>query len=148
MGSAHQTRRSVLGDGGGGGGGKDTLEGAVMPSMLVVASMTVTEVTTRIGLVGGVALVALLLIGRMTAAGNVSVSTPRVVHHRFTHQAAEPSVALPQRWSARLLSSRSSSAVTRLASLCGVSVISGIALGVGLSLLLVALLNATMSAGS
>lgn len=147
-GSAHQTRRRLLGDGGGGGGGKDTLEGAVMPSMLVVASMTVTEVTTRIGLVGGVSVLALLLIGRLGMSHLDVAAMPRVVRQRFTHHVAESRAAPPKsRW-ATILSSRSRGAVTRLLSLWSVAVISGVALGVGLSLVLVLLLNATMSAGN
>lgn len=64
IGSAHQTRRAADDDAGGGGGGKGTLEGAVMTSSLLLASMTVSEVTSRIAVVGTVAVVGLLLLAR------------------------------------------------------------------------------------
>jgi len=64
VGSAHQTRRAADDDAGGGGGGKGTLEGAVMTSSLLLASMTVSEVTSRIAVVGTVAVVGLLLVAR------------------------------------------------------------------------------------
>jgi len=64
VGNAHQTRRAADDDAGGGGGGKGTLEGAVMTSSLLLASMTVSEVTSRIAVVCMVAIVGLLLVAR------------------------------------------------------------------------------------
>ncbi|MEY3615280.1 MAG: hypothetical protein RLZZ518_281 [Actinomycetota bacterium] len=148
VGSAHHTRRELLDAGGGGGGGKDTLEGAVMPSMLVVASMTVTEVTTRIGLVGGVATIALLLIGRSGTSRRDAVATSRVIGQSFAHRIAEQKAAPPTNRLLAMVSGRSRNAVTRLFSLGSLAVIGGVALGVGLSLALVVLLNATISAGN
>ena len=64
VGSAHHTRRADDARAGGGGGGKGTLEVAVLTTSLLVASMTVTEVTSRMSLVGVVAVLGLLLLAR------------------------------------------------------------------------------------
>ncbi len=67
VGRAHHTRRATDADAGGGGGGKGTMEGAVMTSSLLLASMTVSEVTSRIALVGGLAMLGLLLVARSSS---------------------------------------------------------------------------------
>jgi hypothetical protein len=64
IGRAHHTRRDDRNERGG-GGGRGTLEGAVMPSLLLVAAMTVSEVTTRIAIVGIVSLAGLLIASRI-----------------------------------------------------------------------------------
>ncbi|MEY4400690.1 MAG: hypothetical protein RL072_555 [Actinomycetota bacterium] len=61
-GSAHHTRRDAN-RAGGGGGGRGTIDGTVLLLSLTV-SMTVTEVTTRIAVVGAVSLLGLVLVAR------------------------------------------------------------------------------------
>jgi hypothetical protein len=79
MGNAHHTRRDAFGEAGGGGGGS-TLVGAVGLVLLLSASMTVTEVTTRIALVGILCFSTLLLIGRVgrKTSSNISVSSQHI----------------------------------------------------------------------
>lgn len=144
-GNAHHTRRPDDCDAGGGGGGRDTLEVAVMPSLLVVASMSVTEVTTRTVLVVVLSLVGLILIQRSSLR-----STRRHEFRNFeTRQDAIVTSNLEVRASwltQRLrnvswLASRPNTVLTRGASLIVVGVLGGLALGIGLSLALVVLLN-------
>ena len=150
-GSAHHTRCVMREETGGGGGGRGTLESAVMLSSLVVASMTVTEVTTRITVVGVVALAALFLVGRSgfidLGNGRSSQSgSGRFVYRATTYGTAEnPSRATPTPRSAaaKWLAARPSTKAARIVSLGVVAVVGGAALGIGASLLLVVALNAT-----
>lgn len=116
-----------------------------MPSLLVVASMSVTEVTTRTVLVVVLSLVGLILIQRSSLR-----STRR---HEFRHfetrqdaiVTSNPEVRaswLTQRLrNVSWLASRPNTVLTRGASLIVVGVLGGLALGIGLSLALVVLLN-------
>lgn len=126
---------------GGGGGGRGTLESAVMLSSLVVASMTVTEVTTRIAIVGVVTLAALFLIGRSGIATSSSGRIGQSRRARFTYRAATSPRATAARW----LDARPSTKAARVVSLGVVAVVGGAAVGIGASLLLVVALNATGS---
>lgn len=141
IGSAHQTRRAAFAETGGGGGGRGTLEVAVMSSSLVVASMTLTEVTTRIAIVGVVTMVALLVVGRMRSADGHRGG-------RFTSRTDSQSLPAPSSGMAQWFSQRSPTVVGRLGSLGVLAAIVGATLGIGLSLLLVAVLNATSSAAN
>ena len=140
-GSAHHTRCVMREETGGGGGGRGTLESAVMLSSLVVASMTVTEVTTKIAIVGVVTLAALFHIGRsgITSSSNSRIS--QADNGRFTYRAATP----PRTTAARWLAARPTTKAARIVSLGVVAVVGGAALGIGASLLLVVALNATGS---
>lgn len=132
-GSAHQTRREVPSDAGG-GGGRGTLEPAVTRSLLFMASMTVTEVTTRIAVVGAVSLLGLLLIARLSRQTLLPTNKSHldgVV--RLDHDTNIEPVGTPKL--ARSLGSR-------LAGIFAIVGIAGTAIGVGLSLLLVVSLNA------
>ena len=138
-GSAHHTRCVMREETGGGGGGRGTLESAVMLSSLVVASMTVTEVTTRITIVVVVALAALFLVGR---SGFIDLGTGRNSRsgsRRFEYRAT----TTPRNAAARWLAARPSTKAARIASLGVVAIVGGAALGIGASLLLVVALNAT-----
>jgi len=137
-GSAHQTRREVPSDAGG-GGGRGTLVVAVPTLSVPMALMTVTEVTTRIAIVGVLSFAALVVLAR---AGG------RRVEHRttatFRSAASDDSVAL-------LLGStayfrRRGPLGSRIASLALVAVASGAMLGILVSLVLTTILN-TMSEG-
>jgi hypothetical protein len=140
-GSAHHTRCVMREETGGGGGGRGTLESAVMLSSLVVASMTVTEVTTRIATVGVVTLTALFIIGRSGIAGSSNGRINQTDNARFTYRAATS----PRTTAARWLAARPSTKAARIASLGVVAIVGGAALGIGASLLLVVALNATGS---
>ena len=110
-----------------------------MLSSLVVASMTVTEVTTRIAIVGVVTLVALFLIGRSGIAGSSNSRISQTDNGRFTYRAATS----PRTTAARRLAAPPSTKAARIVSLGVVAVVGGAALGIGVSLLLVLALNAT-----
>ena len=138
-GSAHHTRCVMREETGGGGGGRGTLESAVMLSSLVVASMTVTEVTTRIAIVGVVTLAALFLIGRSGVAGSSNSRISQTDNARFTYRPATS----PRTTAARRVDARPSTKAARIVSLGVVAVVGGAALGIGVSLLLVLALNAT-----
>ena len=140
-GSAHHTRCVMREETGGGGGGRGTLESAVMLSSLVVASMTVTEVTTRIAIVGVVTLAALFLIGRSGIATSSSGRIGQPSNGRFTYRPATSPRATAARW----LAARPSTKAARIASLGVIAIVGGAALGIGASLLLVVALNATGS---
>ena len=145
-GSAHHTRCVMREETGGGGGGRGTLEGAVMLSSLVVASMTVTEVTTRIAIVGVVTLTALFLIGRSGIASSSNGRIGQPSNGRFTYRAATSPRATAARWlDARRLAAQPSTKAARIVSLGVVAVVGGAAVGIGASLLLVVALNATGS---
>ena len=138
-GSAHHTRCVMREETGGGGGGRGTLESAVMLSSLVVASMTVTEVTTRIAIVGVVTLAALFLIGRSGVAGSSNSRISQTDNGRFTYRAATS----PRTTAARWLAAQPSTKAARIASLGVIAIVGGAALGIGASLLLVVALNAS-----
>ena len=163
-GSAHHTRCVMREETGGGGGGRGTLESAVMLSSLVVASMTVTEVTTRIAIVGVVTLAALFLIGRSGIAGSSNSRISQADKERFVYRSignhtasgtANGTVGITSRatvaprttaarWlAARRLAAPPSTKAARIASLGVIAILGGAALGIGASLLLVVALNAT-----
>ena len=132
-GSAHQTRREVPSEAGA-GGGRGTLEPAVTRSLLFMASMTVTEVTTRIAVVGAVSLLGLLVVARLS---------------RQTLPPAEEDdldgvLRLDRDTNVELVvaSDFVRSLGSRLAGVFAIVGIAGTAIGVGLSLLLVVSLNA------
>ena len=117
-----------------------------MLSSLVVASMTVTEVTTRIAIVGVVTLTALFLIGRsgIASANNGRIGQP--TNARFTYRPATSPRTTAARWlAARRLDAPPSTKAVRIASLGVIAIVGGAALGIGASLLLVVALNATGS---
>lgn len=167
-GSAHHTRCVMREETGGGGGGRGTLESAVMLSSLVVASMTVTEVTTRITVVGLVALTALFLIGRSGIARSSDGRIGQPGNGRFTYRpignhtadntadnttsgtvgVTSRATVTPRtqavRWfAARRIAARPSTMAARIASLGVIAIVGGAALGIGASLLLLVALNAT-----
>ena len=160
-GSAHHTRCVMREETGGGGGGRGTLESAVMLSSLVVASMTVTEVTTRIAIVGAVTLTALFLIGRSGIASSSNGRIGQPSNGRFSYRPTGNHTAdnttsgtvgitsratvTPRTTAARWLAARTSTKAARIASLGVVAVVGGAALGIGASLLLVVALNAAGS---
>ncbi len=121
-GKAHHTRLAIARDIGGGGGGRGTLDGAVMPLSLGVASITVTEVTTRIVLVGGLALIGLLIIQRSAATYSRHRDGNFVVMNLADAGATQ-------------------SSATRVLALLLIALASGLALGIGSALALLALLN-------
>ncbi|MGA0044395.1 MAG: hypothetical protein ACO3II_07395 [Ilumatobacteraceae bacterium] len=121
-GKAHHTRLVTARDIGGGGGGRGTLDGAVMPLSLGVASITVTEVTTRIVLVGGLALIGLLIIQRSAATYSRHRDGNFVVMNLADVGATQ-------------------SPATRVLALLLIALTSGLALGIGSALVLLALLN-------
>jgi hypothetical protein len=120
----------------------------MMPSLLVVASMTVTEVTTRIAIVGGLALIGLLFLMRNSTANNRHHGSTFVVVNRTESATASPT-GLP--WlsqhsgMARWLRSRPRNVASRATFLLALAGVSGLALGVGLTLALLALLNGLTS---
>ena len=120
-GKAHHTRLAIARDIGG-GGGRGTLDGAVMPLSLGVASITVTEVTTRIVLVGGLALIGLLIIQRSAATYSRHRDGNFVVMNLADADATQ-------------------SPATRVLALLLIALASGLALGIGSALALLALLN-------
>lgn len=132
-GSAHHTRREVSSETGG-GGGRGTLEPAVTRSLLLMASMTVTEVTTRIAVVGVVSFAGLLFLHRFSAHES------RAINDRSRHsfdialrsESLEPEDGVP---SARLRAAA-------FASLLLAGAVSGLAIGLVVSLLLLVSLNA------
>ena len=146
-GNAHHTWLAARGETGGGGGGRDTLEGAVMPSLLIVASMTVTEVTTRIGVVGVGTLLALLFIGRTGTtlqpnSGRRDGEKLVVVASGLSvHRATQKTLPARSRW-AIWLNRRPTTIVARVGSLGVVAGVAGLAIGIGLSLVLIVVLNA------
>ena len=103
--------------------------------------MTLTEVTTRIAIVGVVTMVALLVVGRMRSADGHRGG-------RFTSRTDSQSQPAPPSGMAQRFSQRSPTVVGRLGSLGVLAAIVGATLGIGLSLLLVAVLNATSSAAN
>ena len=115
-----------------------------MPSLLVVASMTVTEVTTRIALVGGLAFVGLLFIVRSLSTNHRQHGSTFGVVNVTESNTASPArsqwlsrrVGLP-RWFA----SQPRSLLSRAVFLATLALVSGLTLGVGLALGLLALLN-------
>lgn len=121
-GKAHHTRLAIARDIGGGGGGRGTLDGAVMPLSLGVASITVTEVTTRIVLVGGLALIGLLIIQRSATTYSRHRDGNFVVMNLADAGATQ-------------------SPATRVLALLLIALASGLALGIGSALALLALLN-------
>lgn len=154
MGSAHQIRLVAFTPIGGGGGGKDTLGSAVMPTLLFVASMTVTEVTTRIVVVGVVTLAGLFVMSRRSISmrpisvgsrGQPSFSGKR---QHFVTNTPEHQIPNAQGGLAQLLFRRPVGFVARITSLGIIAVAAGLALGVGLSLALVTVLNALGSGAS
>ena len=132
-GSAHHTRREVPSEAGG-GGGRGTLEPAVTRSLLFMASMTVTEVTTRIAVVGAVSLLGLLFISRLPrqAMRLLVQPEPKWVNRRSQMDLI---VDYPTTKPVRAVG-------TRLAGLLATIAAAGITVGVVLSLVLVVLLNA------
>jgi hypothetical protein len=98
--------------------------------------MTVTEVTTSIAIVGGAALVGLLLLpqrlGRRLSRNNSGRFT---VSHNLTP--TEPPVT------SRLSLISSGRTSTRIVSLVMVAIVSGVGLGITLSLLLLVVRGAT-----
>jgi hypothetical protein len=131
MGNAHHTRLDAFDEVGGGGGGS-MIGGAVGLVSLLTASMTVTEVTTRIAIVGIVVLLGLLTISRVGPGR--------------TNQRASITVN-PQRIQSPLV--RTTQPIRRLTSVSALALIgaiSGLALGVLASLTLATILN-TMNRG-
>jgi len=106
-----------------------------------MASMTVTEVTTRIALVGSTAVLGLLLVGRVwtpTSRRRPSVATPYVA--QFTIKPAG---------SARYRLARTRRQSAGALTLAATAVVSGLALGIALSLALLTALDAlNLGAGS
>jgi hypothetical protein len=143
-GSAHHTRRDGPSDAGG-GGGRGTLEGAVMPSLPLMVLMTVTEVTTRIAIVGMAGIVGLLLVSRArTPRRYVSVA---VGTRRFSQQL--PAQVVPASLSVgRITLRRSGTVSSRAVGLAVVTIAVGLAVGIGLSVALVAALGALGLGGS
>jgi hypothetical protein len=129
-GSAHHTRRDVERSGGG-GGGRGTLEVAVALSLLM-ASMTVTEVTTRIAIVGVVAVIGLFLVARPSG--------------RKTHGGGVPSQPSTNTAAMTVLNDervgrRAQNLGTRFIGLVVMTVVVGAAVGIALSLAFVVGLN-------
>ena len=115
-----------------------------MPSLLVVASMTVTEVTTRIALVGGLALVGLLLLTRSFSTGDRRHESTFVVINPADSSSPGPVASswLSQRLGvATWRAFRPRTVASRAMFLVALALVSGLALGVGLALALVALLT-------
>jgi len=133
-GNAHHTRRDAP-RAGGGGGGRGTIEGTVVPS-LPMASMTVTEVTSRIALVGAVSLLSLLWLaqagmrsGKHSSERSRVLDTPAATHSDVVEPASSPAKRLPG------LGARAFGLVIT-------AVAAGAAIGIGLSLAFLATLNA------
>ncbi len=103
--------------------------------------MTLTEVTTRIAIVGVVTMAALIVVGQMSSSDDYRSG-------RFTSRTGTPSQPVPSSGMAQWFSQRSPTVVGRLGSLGILAGIVGAALGIGLSLLLVAVLSATSSAAN
>lgn len=119
-----------------------------MPSLLVVASMTVTEVTTRISIVGGLALIGLLFLMRNSTATNRRHGSTFVVVNKTESATASPtgfSWLSQHSGVARWLRSRPQTVASRSIVLIALAGVSGLALGVGLALALLALLNGLTS---
>jgi len=113
----------------------------IQASLLLMASMTVTEVTTRIALVGSTAVLGLLLIGRVwtpTSRRRPSGATPFVAQITFKPAGSS-------RYHLARSHRRGAGALT----LAAMAVVSGLALGTALSLALLTALNAlNLGAGS
>jgi len=135
IGRAHHTRRDDRNERGG-GGGRGTLEGAVMPSLLLMAAMTVSEVTTRIAIVGIVSLAGLMLVARLQWHPTRTRRASAV--WRFGSSQVTTDV-VRQRSEARQDVSRA----TRTGFLIAIAVTTGVALGVALSVVFVGLLNSS-----
>jgi hypothetical protein len=134
-GSAHHTRRDVK-LAGGGGGGRGTLGVAVMPSLLM-ASMTVTEVTTRIAVVGVVALVGLFLVSRVSSPHHGRATMPSA-HTSARLRTNDDAVAVIDEPSKSL---RAQTFGTRLVGITITTVVAGVAAGIALSLVFLIGLN-------
>lgn len=132
-GSAHHTRREVPSEAGG-GGGRGTLEPAVTRSLLFMASMTVTEVTTRIAVVGVVSLLGLLFVARRPRQTMTSLVQPEPTWGNRNSQ-LDLIVDYPRTKPFRAVG-------TRLTGLFATIAAAGITIGVVFSLVLVVLLNA------
>jgi len=133
-GNAHHTRRAAT-RAGGGGGGRGTIEGTVVPS-LPMASMTVTEVTSRITLVGAVSLLSLLWVAQAGVRGGKNSSKRG---HVLDTKAAERSfVVEPTSSPAKRLPGLGARALGLIIT----TVTAGAAIGIGLSLAFLAALNA------
>jgi hypothetical protein len=138
-GSAHHTRRDGPSDAGG-GGGRGTLEGAVMPSLPLMVLMTLTEVTTRIAIVGAAGIIGLLLVSR---AQLLRRHEPAVDGQRwFARRSASPVTAghLPI---GRTALRRSGTLSSRALGLVVMTIAVGLSVGIGLSVALVTALAAT-----
>ena len=132
MGKAHHARRDAFDEAGGGGGGS-TLVDAVGLVLLLSASMTVTEVTTRIAIVGIVVLVGLLVISR--------------VRPGLTNQRGSIPTHAQRIQSPLVRTTQPIRRLTTVSALALIGAISGLALGVLASLTLATILN-TMNRGA
>jgi hypothetical protein len=115
-----------------------------MPSLLVVASMTVTEVTTRIALVGGLAFVGLVFIVRSLSTNHRQHGSTFGVVNVTESNSASPARSqwLAKRLGlARWFAGQPRSLLSRAVFLATLALVSGLTLGVGLALGLLALLN-------
>jgi len=111
----------------------------VTPSTPLMVFMTVTEVTTRIAVVGSAGLVGLLLVSRAQLKRRYDVGLDS------THQFARPSQPLVSAASlplGRAALRRSGTLSSRVLGLVVMTVAVGVSVGVGLSLGLVAALGA------
>jgi len=98
--------------------------------------MTVTEVTTRIAIVGAVSLLGLLLVSREATHARRVAQSPNRSTDFVDVTTAEPLPAHTQ------LLKRAQTAGTRLTGLVVTTLITGTAIGIGLSLAVLAILNA------
>lgn len=137
-GRAHHSLRDVLAEIGG-GGGRGTLVIAVPASLVPMALMTVTEVTTRIAVVGVVSLVALFVVARPT-----SRRIERTDDARF--RVAIHGASITRADVSRPFTRRGGSLGARMATLALIAVTSGAILGILVSLVLTTILN-TMNEG-
>jgi hypothetical protein len=145
-GSAHHTRRETFRLGGG-GGGRDTLGFAVMLSLWNVASISVSEVTTRSAVVAAVCLVALGLIARSVNFANVDNQASHGASRRAKDSSAGPDqqfvgTARPAGVLIQETPVRPAVVATRIGSLIAIMCGVGLAIGVMLSLFLVVALSA------
>lgn len=131
-GNAHHTRRELPDELGGGGGGKGTLGNVAGTSRRLESFMTVTEVTTRIAIVGVVALIGLFVVARVGVAGNMA---RRAERFRISHGDSIGSVDQRSFLGRRV--SRAKFAVI----LASVGVVGGVTLGVLLALGFLTILN-------
>ena len=109
-------------------------------SLLLMASMTVTEVTTRIAIVGAVSLLGLVLVSGGTTRSRrtwVSISRSASFVAVTTTEVAQAHTHSMKR--ARTIG-------TRLVGLVATTLMTGTAIGVGLSLTVLVILN-TLSLG-